>query len=292
MLPEPSDNALTVDRLAIPTFRTIVVPLDGSEFSARAIHAAAAIGRASDSDVHAVGIARDADEVASINNSVDQALSLKSITPTSTRDVIVGRDPTSVLLQLASDPSNILCLASHGHSKAVATIMNSVGSQLIDWAVLPLIVVGTNFDDTMLARDVVVALDGVSDPEQLLATAAGFALKLKAPLRIVTVYEPVLPDLRRPAHYSRSRGPSSDPEIYLEKMRRRANEFGLIAVDTAAIADPVSVVAGLAGHLERRPALLLVTGGRRRTGLRLTPGVIGGLLGIVSLPVLVVNRRP
>jgi nucleotide-binding universal stress UspA family protein len=115
---------------------------------------------------------------------------------------------------------------------------------------------------------------------------------LKAALRIVTVYEPALPDLRRPAHYSRSHGPSSDPETYLEKMRQRANKFGLTAIDTAAIADPVSVVAGLATHLEQRPALLLVTGGRRRMGLRLTPTVTGGLLGLVSLPVLVVNRRP
>ena len=269
-----------------------MVPLDGSEFSTRAIPAAAAIGRASASDVHIVGVARDADQIASLDNLIHQALRLNSIAANSDLDVIIGRDPASALLRLANDPSNLVCLSSHGHSKAVATIMNSVGSHLIDRAVQPLLVVGTNFDDTMLAADVVVALDGVSDPEQLLATGAGIALKLKAPLRIVTVYEPALPDLRRPTHYSRSHGPSSDPEIYLEKMRRRATELGLTAVTTAAIADPVSVVAGLAVHLEHRPALMLVAGGRRRTGLGLTPGVIGGLLGLVSLPVLVVNRRP
>jgi nucleotide-binding universal stress UspA family protein len=46
----------------------------------------------------------------------------------------------------------------------------------------------------------VVAVDGVEALEPLLAAAAAWSRQLLAPLRVVTVYEPVPADIRRPRH--------------------------------------------------------------------------------------------
>ena len=124
--------------------------------------------------------------------------------------------------------------------------------------------VGPNGTPATAGRDVVVALDGVNEPDPLLATAVDWARQLGAPLRIVTVYEPLPADIREPEHYSRRHGPSIDPDVYLGALRPRADLQGLAGVASVAIADPVSVADGVSRHLADNPAFLLVVGGGRR----------------------------
>src|SRR5262249_12171997 len=138
-----------------------------------------------------------------------------------------------------------LCLASHDRPPAAAKLLHAVGSTVIERARHPLVVVGPNGATELQSGDVVVALDGVSDPDAALAAAAEWARALHARLRIARVYEPVLPDLRRPEHFTRDHGPSGDPDVYLAEMRARVADAGLAGIDMVAIADPVSVSAGL-----------------------------------------------
>ena len=135
----------------------------------------------------------------------------------------------------------------------------------------------------------VVALDGVGNAEPLLAVAAAWALSLRSRLRIVTVYEPVLSDLRRPEHFTRDHGPPGDPDVYLSSMRERVADVGLTGVDTVAIPDPVSISAGLEHHIADAPARLLVLGGGHR-GVSLSRGVARNVLDNATLPLLIVNR--
>ena len=102
--------------------------------------------------------------------------------------------------EIADLEGTTLCLASHDRIPPGAKLTHSVGSTLIERAEYPLVVVGANAS-TELGSDVVVALDGVDNAEPLLAVAAAWALSLESRLRIVTVYEPVLPDLRRPGAF-------------------------------------------------------------------------------------------
>ena len=101
------------------------------------------------------------------------------------------------------------------------------------------------------------------------------------------MYEPVLPDLRRPMHYTRDIGPPTDADIYLGALARDVESDGP-PVSTVSIADPVSVSAGLADHLASQPAQLLVVGGRTH-GVHLTEGTVRELLRLVATPLLVVN---
>ena len=105
----------------------------------------------------------------------------------------------------------------------------------------------------------------------------------------MTVYEPVLSDLRRPAHFTRLHGPPGDPEVYLSSMRERVADVGLVGVDTVAIPDAVSITAGLEHHLANAPARLLVLGGGHR-GVSPARGVPRNVLDDVTLPLLIVNR--
>jgi nucleotide-binding universal stress UspA family protein len=72
-------------------------------------------------------------------------------------------------------------------------------------------------------------------------------------------------------------------------MRERVADVGLVGIDTAAIADPVSIAVGLEEHLANAPARLLVLGGGHR-GVSLSRGVARKVLDVATLPLLIVNR--
>ena len=239
-----------------------------------------------------VGIARNDDELAWVHRHVQGAARQVAATSAPEVDVILDPHPTNVLLETAADSHNVLCFASHHYRRVAAKVMHSVGSSLIARAPHPIVVVGPHAAPSTWATDVVIALDGVGDPRPLLATATAWARQLEAPLRIVTVYEPVPADLNRPSHFTRHHGPSGHPEQYLDAMKRNVEEHGMTSVSTASIADPVSVTGGITDHLASRPARLLVVGrGRHHEDARPAAGALRDLLQAVALPVLVVNQR-
>lgn len=270
--------------------QTLIVPVDGSEFSARAIPIATAVGRAAGAPVKLVAVAADVSDVASVIAQVTEASTSPERVLTED-DVIVDDDPVAALLAVADHPGTVLCLASHDHQAVAAAILHSVGSLLIEHARHPLLVVGPEADAAELGGDVVVAIDGQESPQTLLAAASAWADWLGAPLRVVTVFEPVLPDLRDPDHFTRGHGPSSDPVDYLRRVTDGLDDGGRRQVELVAVPDPASVGDGLANHLEARPGLVLVAGGQHGTH-HLTAGVVGHVLRRVHLPVLVVPAPP
>jgi nucleotide-binding universal stress UspA family protein len=275
--------------MSVPTPSTrVVVPLDGSEFSTRAIPAAAVVARAARTGITLVGVATNDREAASLSQHVHEATTLLPAGTDVTEEVIVDADPVAALLQIATDPSRVLFLASHDRMPPAA-ILGSVGSHVIERASRPLFVVGPAAAAITPGNDVAVALDGRHDPEPLLAAAVGWATLFDAPLRLVTVYEPVPADIRDPEHFTRRRGPSTDPDLYLQQVRARLEENAPRGVELASIPDPVSVAAGLSDHLAERSALVLVAGGEHHRNV-LAPGMIRVLLRTLVVPVLLVPQ--
>jgi nucleotide-binding universal stress UspA family protein len=270
-------------------FETLIVPLDGSEFAAKAVPTAVAIARAGHAGLRLVGIARDDDELASVRRHVNATARRVAATKDLEVDVIVDPDPTGALLELAADCTSVLCFASHDYRSVATRLIHSVGSALVARAACPIVVVGEYAAQAAWATDVVVAVDGVGDPQPLLATATSWARQLGAPLRIVTVFEPAPEDLDQPAHFTRHHGPPVDPDVYLGAIERGTDGHGLASVSTASIPDPLGVTDGIVDHLASRPAGLLVVGGGRPKGLR--AGTVRELLRTVSVPLVVVNRQ-
>jgi nucleotide-binding universal stress UspA family protein len=268
--------------------RNLVIPLDGSEFAARALPVGIELASAANAAVRVIGIAPTDAELAVTYDRVHDDAKRAGLDPNDV-EIRVDPEPVIVFLKLANIEGTALCLASHDRVPPVAKLMHSVGSALIERAQHPLLVVGANASRESLGSDVVVALDGVDNAEPLLAVATAWALALKSRLRIVTVYEPVPSDLRRPAHFSRDHGPPGDPDVYLSSMRERVSDVGLAGVDIAAIPDAVSIAVGLEHHLANAPARLLVLGGGHR-GVSLSRGVARNVLETATCPLLIVNR--
>jgi nucleotide-binding universal stress UspA family protein len=266
-------------------FKTVVVPIDGTELSRLALPMAgrlAVIGRAG---LRLVAVARDDDGLARCRESLQEAAGSLPTTAAVDLDVIVGGDAVGALLGLGGEVDQGLWFGRHKHNHAVSELLGTVGSKLVERATRPFVVVGPTGPQEATGSDVVVAVDGGDDADPLLATAAAWAAHLGAPLRIVTVYEPVPADIRRPDHYTRRHGPSSDPDRYLDDLRHRVDEPAVPTVTTVAIPDPVGVADGLARYVHEHPALLLVVGTARRH--RWTSSVLRGLLHRSPQPVLV-----
>src|SRR5258705_4324513 len=100
--------------------RTIVVPLDGTDFSARAIPVARAIARARKADLRLVGVARTAAETEPLRRHLAEAAQLVAVLtaeadgPPGT-DVIVDDDTAVALLRIAGEPDTVPCFAAHDH---------------------------------------------------------------------------------------------------------------------------------------------------------------------------------
>jgi nucleotide-binding universal stress UspA family protein len=244
-------------------FRAVVVPLDGTEFSARALPFARSLAESGDATIHVIGIPRSDAELPLTYDHVHAFVheELQGEPPEVKVDVVVDPDPVEILLRLAANEENVLCLASHDWPPPPApALMHSVGSGVIERASRPLVVVGPRASAPGIGTDVVVALDPHRDPEPSLVTAAAWALQLHAPLRIVTVFEPVPSDLDQPEHFTRRHGPSGDPDAYVASMAQRLGDIGLTAIEAIAIPDPVSAASGLLDHLCDHPARLIVMG--------------------------------
>jgi nucleotide-binding universal stress UspA family protein len=271
-------------------FRTIVIALDGSEFAARAVPIGMTLARRGGANVRAVAIARNDAELEWTYKAVFEDTNLDGLDRAGI-DFLIDPDPAKILLAKTVADGSVLCLATHDRPQPVTALMHSVGSEVIERATHPVIAVGSDASVESLADDVVVALDGVGNAEPLLAVAAAWASQLRTRLRIVTVYEPVLSDVRRPEHYTRLHGPPGDPDTYLSAMAERVSDVGLQGVETVAIGDPIGPAPGLEQHLADRPALLLVLGGGRVHRPHVHGGVARRVLANATVPVLIVNRN-
>ena len=150
------------------SLKTIIVPVDGSDLSNRAIPVAAAIATAAGASMAIVSVARYEGALAGTTKRVREARHLVPEGIPVEVDVVVSPSPVVALLERAAASASVLCLATHDRRPVSATLLDSVGSQIIEHARRPLIIVGPAGDGSRLGRDVVVALDGVHDAASLL----------------------------------------------------------------------------------------------------------------------------
>ncbi len=266
-------------------FRHLIVPLDGSEFAAHALPVGRQLAAAAGASVRVVGVARtDAELAWTYDHVVSDAR--RAGVEVADVEVRVDPDPTDLLVAIATDERNVLCLASHLRTKPAAAVLHSVGSRVIHRTPHPVVAVGPNASTAWVGSDVVVALDGVSDAQPLLDAGASWARQLGSALRLVTVYEPVLAEIGDPTLFVRQWGTSYDPDVYLEAMTERVDDEGLAGVEGVAVRDMLGPAAGLKQHLADFPASLVVVGADRAPS-----HVVRDLLSTASLPVLIVNRK-
>ena len=76
-----------------------------------------------------------------------------------------------MLLDTAAEPGTVLCLSTHDQPWMASERLGRIGSRVVQRASHPFLVVAANGTTPVPGGDVVVALDGVADPDPVLSTA-------------------------------------------------------------------------------------------------------------------------
>jgi nucleotide-binding universal stress UspA family protein len=268
------------------TVDVIFVPLDGSEFSSRAVPVAVRYATLLDATVHlltVVAASSTAAEEARLLDKVDVRFERVD------RSIVVGSDvAASIVNKVGQFQGAVCCMASHGRGRSAA-LVGSVATRTVALGLEP-ILVGPRVQLDELGAGVVACVDETWESRTLVPIAVRWADLLHTYPVAITVAEPVPPPLTAGPPRRRF-GPNEDVEGYLRHVVAPLKAKGR-DVSTRAIYDPMSPADGVHTFLREHPAQLVVVASRATLGVK--RAVFGSTAaGIVSrspTPVLVVPR--
>jgi nucleotide-binding universal stress UspA family protein len=280
----------------LPT-QVLVVPLDGSELSYRALAAAAGLAPHLDARVHLVSVASTQEEVALHRREFEDVADLA---PGASCETIMTDGQTATvdevaaaILEVVTGAETLVCMGSHGRGRS-AGILGSVAMGVVAQVGRPVVVVGPGFDvqTWVVSAPVVASIDGTPASEVVVPIACQWAKALNVSTSLVTVAEPIPAPLPG-RQWRRLHGPDEDADEYMAALVERHRNPG-VPIEGTVVYDPVSVAAGLADHLAEHPASLVTVATRARTGVsRLVMGsAAAGILHRISVPVLIVALPP
>jgi nucleotide-binding universal stress UspA family protein len=238
---------------------TLVVPLDGSDFSLAAVPVAARLASKLDAALHllsAVHGVPDADARAEWLAAVD--VPGKRVT----RSVVIATDvSTAVHEVLQGLERSMVCMATHGRSRSAA-IVGSVAAAVVDRNLGPLVLVCPYMEQAKEGRGVVACVDDTPPSEVLVRLALHWSELLHEPPTVLTVAEDVPAD----GESVRRRFGASDIEALLRELVAPERTGGR-PVATVAWYDPIAVWSGVHDYLRDRPAALVLVARRHRSAL-------------------------
>lgn len=270
---------------------TVLVPLDGSEFSRQALPRAALLADRLGATVHLLSAVAHEDDVAAREAELAAVAVQVRGRPTPST-VVVDLDPAGAIHQaLKQLGSAVACMATHGRGRSAA-LVGSVATEVMARGHDPLILVGPLVGDAPLGADVVTCVDETPASAILVTIGLAWARRLREPLTVLTVAEPVPPPLDdRPVR--RRYGPDGDVQAFLEAMVRPVrSEAADVPLRTRPVYDPISPAEGVRMYLRDNPAFQLVVSSHARTGRsRIVLGsVAAAIVHHSTAPVLVVPR--
>lgn len=256
-----AEHALSVE--------AILVPLDGSTFSERALPAAAQLAGRLDVDIHLFSVVHDSEGLAQ-REALLEAIRLPGYRLH--RLVVVAEHPADAIHDaLRRIPDAVCCMASHGRGRSAA-LVGSVATELIARQHDPLVLVGPMIGDIAPWVDpdgarvgIVTCVDDSPGLRWLLPAALGWCDLLNEPALLVTVAEPVPPPLDDRSEQRRF-GPPGDVDDFLTWLSAPLLAQGH-DVSTQVVWDPVSPASGLRDYLREHPTPLVIAGSHERTGL-------------------------
>lgn len=271
--------------LDITEVNTIVVPLDGSEFSRQALPTAVGLAERLDADMVLLSAVDTEDEVPVREAELEEA---RVQWPRVERTVVVDKDVAGAIHNaLRSRPNAVACMASHGRGRTAA-LVGSVATEVVARGHDPLVLVGPMVEEPPRGSGVVACVD--EHPESIVVAEVGLEWAgsvLDEPLTVIVVAEPLPPPTRGPTR--RLFGPGGDPDAYLDEMIAQLPTGGA-KVKAEVVYDPIGPADGIVSYVEEHPADLVVVRSHARSGiLRLTLGsVAASVVHRSPVPVLVI----
>ncbi|MDQ1435173.1 MAG: hypothetical protein QOF59_1989 [Actinomycetota bacterium] len=269
--------------------RTILVGLDGSSFSERALEAAVPLAVMMGARLFLLSaVAREEES----DERIRRLAELRPRDIPTEIDVLPDPDPADAIDSVVRDLGDaVACVASHGRGRSAA-LLGSVANEVVGRRREPTIVVGPSFERERLGRRVVACVDENPRSTQVLPVASQWSELLGGTLTVMTVAEPVPPPLTA-GPVRRKFGPDDDVDWYLERVVRPLREQGQ-EVETKAVYDPISPASGLRRYLWGNRAALVALNARVRLELRhgVLAGVSSSMVRHSQVPVLIVPRPP
>lgn len=290
----------STQRAPDPSYRTILVPLDGSHFADGGMATAHALAARFGAEVHTVTVAVSDFELDRIRSEAAGALRTDPDDPRIHVEVDIDV-AAAVQRRAAALDSCLVCVSSHGRGRVAGTMIGSTARDIIERGRAPVVVAGPyvvhpdpeDGTATPLAVDHLVAcVDGTPASERGLRITAAWAHALGMKLTIVTVAEPCPPPVRIGAPWRRHHGPNEDADEYV---RRLGELWALDApgLESVVVYDPISAAAGMKDYLAAHPTgLIAVTSHLRDRFEHLVLG--SGAAAIVhtsTAPALVIPTR-
>jgi nucleotide-binding universal stress UspA family protein len=215
VVPGDSPHSLSSRWFEVFMLRTILVPLDGSAFSAKALPVAAAIAKRTGAALHVVSVLdpsayvpfvpgevlvpvmdtdalaarRQADEVA-VKTEADQ---LVAAGVTATGQLLEGTVVEALAEHAVEINADLVLMTTHGRSGLERLWLGSVATSFLQRAPCPVYLVrpaGTDRGTEVPSGTMLVPLDGSAFADSMLPRAAEFAQALGLSMRLFTVTIP------------------------------------------------------------------------------------------------------
>jgi nucleotide-binding universal stress UspA family protein len=270
-------------------FPRIVVPIDGSQLSQSAAHAAGALARRAGVPLTLFGVTYSEGDRDDLGNTLNEVIT------TLRRDLVVdlivdviGAEVTvdgyvaEAILDEADVDGALVCIASHGHRGLGVALLGSVTEEVIGKSPRPVLVVGPRFEPRPWRHDgmIVASVDGSLCSEQAVPLAAEWSATFGVPLWLVEVAAPY----RGPTAEVATSGDVSE----FGYLKRLAERFANVNFDVLHSRHPAHELADLA---DRWPVNVMVMATHGRSGWsRLTLGSVAmNVVHRATCPVLLVR---
>lgn len=169
-------------------YSEILVPLDGSAMSARALPVGVALGKAMDSPVRALSIASAADAEDRRHAVTGQVAAFTGVeaevveTDAAVADVLAER--------IEDGPGTLACISTVGHSHTGAAL-GSTSEALLHSTFGPLVLVGPSCStDFELSGRILATVDGSGFSEAVVPVATSWAIAFGLDMEIIEVHDP------------------------------------------------------------------------------------------------------
>ncbi len=257
--------------------RSVLVPLDGSEFALRAMPTARVLAGRFDAPLHTISVAEADDEASRLRTLAAAVLDVD--VGDDRVQVVVGGEPAEVIVGRAGELEDCLvCMSTHGRGRLSGALVGSVARSVLQRSRQAMVALGPmadnpvwsprprNWPEPLSVPRIVACVDGSEMSEQVVPLATAWAQALEMTLSILTVVEDA-PEPLRPERQRSRYGLGVEPERYIDGLVKQV-EGHVPDVDGVVVRDPIGPASGIRSHLEERPAGLVAVTTHARSGMQ------------------------
>jgi nucleotide-binding universal stress UspA family protein len=296
-------------------YRSILVPLDGSEFSEQALPIAANIGKRSGSKLHIVrahspiaALSRESDFVvdmeldektrlvetlylAGVAKQVKEAVDIE-VTPT----LVKSFGAEALREQAIRDDADLVVMATHGRGGFSRFWLGSMADALIRTLPMPVLLVrpqemALSLSDTFAPRHILIPLDGSVRAEGILEPAIELGELFAAEFTLLRVVEPFM----SPLEFA-NQGLNDEFErrnlAYLEGIAAKFHDRSLHVKTRVVLNRPAAIAILEQARTLNADLIALETHGRGGLGRLLLGSVADKVIRGAQIPVLVHRPLP